>query len=99
MRSCALLRCERANEVRGGCLTPQLPPSPHPSLAPALQVESAKKDTELLRDELKATIHSMEREVDGMRRTSEAERKKQEELMRERDVLNKLKTQAEVRGG
>lgn len=38
---------------------------------------------------------AMEREIELSKKHLETERKKQEEMMRERDILNKLKTQAE----
>lgn len=58
-------------------------------------VERQCADLEKQRSELKGDIATLEREIEMGRKASEAERKKQEELMRERDILNKLKTQAE----
>ena len=58
-------------------------------------LEKQKVDTERVRDDLRTEIGSLEREIDTMRKGLETERKKHEELMRERDILNKLKTQAE----
>mmetsp|Transcript_826 Transcript_826/g.1952 ORF Transcript_826/g.1952 Transcript_826/m.1952 type:complete len:874 (+) Transcript_826:61-2682(+) len=58
-------------------------------------VEKQKGDTEKVRDDLKRQIADLEREIDSQRKQAELERKKQDELMRERDILNKLKTQAE----
>ncbi len=37
----------------------------------------------------------MEREIDSLKRAVDGERKKADDLIRERDLLNKLKTQAE----
>lgn len=37
----------------------------------------------------------LEREIDSLKRTVDGERKKADDLIRERDLLNKLKTQAE----
>ena len=58
-------------------------------------VEKQCQDLEKTKIELKGEITALEREMEIGRKTAEAERKKQEELMRERDILNKLKTQAE----
>mmetsp|Transcript_23941 Transcript_23941/g.66472 ORF Transcript_23941/g.66472 Transcript_23941/m.66472 type:complete len:870 (+) Transcript_23941:229-2838(+) len=58
-------------------------------------LEKQKMDTERIRDDFRTDISTLEREIDTMRKGLETERKKQEELMRERDILNKLKTQAE----
>lgn len=38
---------------------------------------------------------AMEREIEQSKKLREAERKQQEEMIRERDILNKLKTHAE----
>ena len=57
--------------------------------------EAAKAEVEKNRDDLKRTIADLERDIDAMRKQGELEKKKQEELMRERDVLTKLKSQAE----
>ena len=57
--------------------------------------EAAKEEVEKNRDDLKRTIADLERDIDAMRKQGELEKKKQEELMRERDVLTKLKSQAE----
>ena len=57
--------------------------------------EAAREDVEKNRDDLKRTIADLERDIDAMRKQGELEKKKQEELMRERDVLTKLKSQAE----
>lgn len=40
-------------------------------------------------------ISALERELEAGRKAIEAERKKQDELLRERDILTKLKTSAE----
>ena len=57
--------------------------------------EKERTDAEKARDELNKTIAKLELEVEVQRKHAEAERKKQHELMRERDVLTKLKGQAE----
>mmetsp|Transcript_11896 Transcript_11896/g.51221 ORF Transcript_11896/g.51221 Transcript_11896/m.51221 type:complete len:868 (-) Transcript_11896:891-3494(-) len=57
--------------------------------------EAANAEVEKNRDDLKRTIADLERDIDAMRKQGELEKKKQEELMRERDVLTKLKSQAE----
>jgi len=44
-------------------------------------------------------VASLEKEVDATRRNLDAERKRFEDLQRERDVLTKLKTQAENASG
>jgi uncharacterized protein (UPF0335 family) len=56
-------------------------------------LEKHKEDVEAQREELRAEIQSMGKEVELQRKLAEQERKRQEELLRERDVLNKLKTQ------
>lgn len=58
-------------------------------------LEKQKDEVEKARDTMRTEITSLEREIEGQRRGLEQERKKQEELLRERDILNKLKTQAE----
>lgn len=58
-------------------------------------VERQCQELEKTKVELKGEIAALERELEAGRKQSELERKKQEELMRERDILNKLKTQAE----
>ena len=60
-----------------------------------LRAAAAKEEVEKNRDDLKRTIADLERDIDAMRKQGELEKKKQEELMRERDVLTKLKSQAE----
>ena len=40
-------------------------------------------------------VGALEREIDSLKRQVDAEHKKADELMRERDLLNRLKTQAE----
>ena len=58
-------------------------------------VEKQKTDVETTRDGLKLEINNLEKDVELSRKGAEVERKKQDELIRERDILNKLKTQAE----
>ncbi|KAK9852338.1 hypothetical protein WJX84_004646 [Apatococcus fuscideae] len=58
-------------------------------------VEKQKGDIEKIRDDLKAEIAGLERERQLAQRDVEAEKKKAEELARERDILTKLNTQAE----
>ena len=58
-------------------------------------VEKQKIDVETARDGLKLEIGNLEKDVEVSRKGAEVERKKQDELIRERDILNKLKTQAE----
>lgn len=59
-------------------------------------LEDAQETLIAERDALKLTIGSLEREVEAAKRVMDAERKKVEELSRERDIMNKLRTQ--VRG-
>ena len=56
-------------------------------------LEKHKEEVEAQREELRAEIQSLGKEVELQRKLAEQERKRQEELLRERDVLNKLKTQ------
>ncbi|KAI5082160.1 hypothetical protein GOP47_0001903 [Adiantum capillus-veneris] len=58
-------------------------------------VEKQKEEAECQREELRGEIQNMGKEVELQKRLADQERKRQEELLRERDVLNKLKTQAE----
>eukprot|EP00775_Hariotina_reticulata_P010077 gene10077-10232_t len=58
-------------------------------------LEEAKEAVESERDALKATVASLERDVEASRRTTETEKKKIDELAHERDILNKLRTQAD----
>jgi chromosome segregation ATPase len=58
-------------------------------------LEKTKGEVEKARDEMRGEIGSLEREIESMRKGLEGERKKHEELMRERDILTKLKSQAE----
>ena len=58
-------------------------------------LEKMKGDVEKARDTMRTEIGGLEREIESQRKGLEVERKKQEELMRERDILTKLKTQAE----
>ncbi|GMH32197.1 hypothetical protein BSKO_00031 [Bryopsis sp. KO-2023] len=58
-------------------------------------LEEQKFDVEKQRDDMRSEIAAMEREIELSKKQLESERKKQEEMMRERDILNKLKTQAE----
>ena len=60
------------------------------------KVKSLEEAQEVLtteRDTLKIHIASLEREVETAKRAADFERKKMEELARERDILNKLRTQ------
>ena len=58
-------------------------------------VERAKSDVETQRESLKNEIGNLERALEIARRETEIFKKKQDELIRERDILNKLKTSAE----
>ncbi|KAH7372738.1 hypothetical protein KP509_17G018700 [Ceratopteris richardii] len=58
-------------------------------------VEKQKEEADFQREELRTEIQNMAKEVELQKRLADQERKRQEELLRERDVLNKLKTQAE----
>ncbi|KAJ7531789.1 hypothetical protein O6H91_14G058500 [Diphasiastrum complanatum] len=58
--------------------------------------EKAKEEVESQREELHSQIQGLEREIEVQRKFTEQDRKRQEDLVRERDVLNKLKTQAET---
>jgi chromosome segregation ATPase len=58
-------------------------------------VEKEKRETERDRDDLKRTIAELERQIEAERKQAEMEVKKQHELKRERDILTKLKSQAE----
>ena len=58
-------------------------------------VEKEKRETERDRDDLKRTIAELERQIEAERKQAETEVKKQHELKRERDILTKLKSQAE----
>jgi predicted RNase H-like nuclease (RuvC/YqgF family) len=60
------------------------------------KVKSLEEAQEVLnteRDTLKIHIASLEREVETAKRAADFERKKMDELARERDILNKLRTQ------
>ena len=65
------------------------------TLAKLKAVELAKADVERQRDELRAQIAAMERDIEAAARVNDLEHKKQEDLLRERDVLTKLRAQAE----
>eukprot|EP00898_Chlorokybus_atmophyticus_P000353 jgi/Chlat1/1318/Chrsp118S01746 len=58
-------------------------------------LDKSRLDAEKSRDELRGEVAALEREVESARRATETERKKCDELLRERDLLNKMKTQAE----
>ncbi|CAM6127709.1 unnamed protein product [Calypogeia fissa] len=58
-------------------------------------VEKQKEDVERQREELISETLKLERDVETQHKASEHERKRLEESIRERDVLNKMKTQAE----
>jgi len=53
------------------------------------QADDSKADIEQQKDTLKMNITGLEREVDIMKKYSEADKKAMEELVRERDILNK----------
>ena len=57
-------------------------------------LEAQKAEVEKQHDDLKQTVAALEKEIETGVRTTEAERKKQDELKRERDILTKLKAQA-----
>eukprot|EP01018_Ginkgo_biloba_P005612 Gb_23651 [translate_table: standard] len=57
--------------------------------------ESAKEEAEIQRNKLQNDIQALERELEAQKRQAERERKRQEELLRERDLLSKMKTKAE----
>lgn len=56
-------------------------------------VERQREDVERQREELISETLKLERDVETQRKASEHERKRLEESIRERDVLNKMKTQ------
>uniref|UniRef100_A0A383VEV0 Cilia- and flagella-associated protein 58 central coiled coil domain-containing protein n=1 Tax=Tetradesmus obliquus TaxID=3088 RepID=A0A383VEV0_TETOB len=58
-------------------------------------LEDAKEAVESERDGLKATVASLKRDVDAARQAASSEQKKLDELAHERDILNKLRTQAD----
>eukprot|EP00882_Tetradesmus_deserticola_P008907 GHRQ01009397.1.p1 GENE.GHRQ01009397.1~~GHRQ01009397.1.p1 ORF type:complete len:575 (+),score=315.40 GHRQ01009397.1:1157-2881(+) len=58
-------------------------------------LEEAKETVESDRDVLKATVASLKRDVDDARQVASSEQKKLDELAHERDILNKLRTQAD----
>lgn len=61
------------------------------------QLEDSKVEVERERDGLKTQISGLEQELDSKAKEVENEKKKLEELMRERDILTKLRSQ--VGGG
>jgi len=65
------------------------------TVAKSKAIEKQKGEVEHQREDMRADIQNLEREIDASRKQLETEKKKHEELMRERDILNKLKTQAE----
>ncbi|KAL3698999.1 hypothetical protein R1sor_017021 [Riccia sorocarpa] len=58
-------------------------------------IEKQKEEVERQREDLTSQITKLERDVEAQRKIAEHERKRLEESLRERDVLNKMKTQAE----
>ena len=58
-------------------------------------IEKAKLEVERQRDEARTEIANLEREIESSRRDVEMEKKKVDDVMRERDILNKMKTSAE----
>lgn len=65
-------------------------------LSLCLQVEVQKTEVEHTRDSLKLEILNLERKIESERKVLESERKRGEELIRERDLFNKLKSNAEA---
>eukprot|EP00210_Caulerpa_lentillifera_P001811 g1741.t1 len=58
-------------------------------------LESEKQEVEREKDVKKSELQTLEKEIAQLRKELEFERKKQDEMMRERDILNKMKMQAE----
>ncbi|BBN13317.1 cilia- and flagella-associated protein 58 [Marchantia polymorpha subsp. ruderalis] len=58
-------------------------------------VEKQKEEVERQREDLTSQTLKLEKDVEAQRKLAEQERKRLEESLRERDVLNKMKTQAE----
>lgn len=59
-------------------------------------LEEARESSETERDTLRAVVMSLERDVSLARHETDLERRKLADLMHERDVLNKLRTQVNV---
>ncbi|KAG2443529.1 hypothetical protein HXX76_001881 [Chlamydomonas incerta] len=59
------------------------------------QLEEQRSEVEKERDVLKSELQALERDLETKQKEVELEKKKLEELMRERDVLTKMRTQAE----
>ncbi|OAE18620.1 hypothetical protein AXG93_1923s1770 [Marchantia polymorpha subsp. ruderalis] len=57
-------------------------------------VEKQKEEVERQREDLTSQTLKLEKDVEAQRKLAEQERKRLEESLRERDVLNKMKTQA-----
>lgn len=53
------------------------------------QLELQQKEVEQSKEGLKAQISALEREIESFKRMTEVEKKNFEDLMRERDILNK----------
>lgn len=53
------------------------------------QVEDQKTETENQKDALKANIYAREREIESLKKQCEVDRKQIDDLLRERDLLNK----------
>ncbi len=58
-------------------------------------VEKNKSEAEKQREVLRSELQTTEKDIENLRVSLNAEHKKLDELLRERDLLNKLKTQAE----
>ncbi|DBB05834.1 hypothetical protein WJX82_007880 [Trebouxia sp. C0006] len=65
------------------------------TIAKLKTLEKQKSEVEKTRDDIKGEVSHLEREIDSLKRAVDGERKKADDLIRERDLLNKLKTQAE----
>ncbi|PNH05361.1 hypothetical protein TSOC_008387 [Tetrabaena socialis] len=59
------------------------------------QLEEQRSEVEKERDTLRGELAALERDLEGKQKEVDTEKKKLEELMRERDVLTKLRSQAE----
>ena len=57
------------------------------------QLEDQRAEVEGERDALKLEISSLEHDLESKTRETDAEKKKLEELLRERDILTKLRSQ------
>jgi chromosome segregation ATPase len=53
------------------------------------QLELQQKEVEQSKEGLKTQINALEREIESYKRMTEVEKKNFEDLMRERDILNK----------